>query len=116
MQLQEMQEKFCRKSSYRIITEPEGKNTAPAIALAIKYIEKLQKDKGIKDDAIVVVVPSDNLITDNEKYHAAINAGIKLAKVDYIVTFGIRPDRADVGMGYIKAKITAKSVLLQLPA
>ena len=41
MQLKEMQEKFCRKSSYRIITEPEGKNTAPAIALAIKYIYTL---------------------------------------------------------------------------
>jgi len=107
-QLKEMQEKFCRKSSYRIITEPEGKNTAPAIALAISYIEKLQKDKKIKDDAIIVAVPSDNLITDNEKYQAAINAGIKLAKENYIVTFGVKPDRPDVGMGYIKVKNNTK--------
>lgn len=107
-QLKEMQEKFCRKSSYRVITEPEGRNTAPAIALAIKYIEKLQKDKDIKDDPIIVAVPSDNLITENEKYCAAVSAGIKLAKENYIVTFGIRPDRADVGMGYIRAKNNSK--------
>lgn len=107
-QLKEMQEKFCRKSSYRVITEPEGRNTAPAIALAIKYIEKLQKDKDIKDDPIIVAVPSDNLITENEKYCAAVSAGIKLAKENYIVTFGVRPDRADVGMGYIRAKNNSK--------
>lgn len=107
-QLKEMQEKFCRKSSYRVITEPEGKNTAAAIALAIKYIEKLQSDKNIKEDAIIVAVPSDNLITDNEKYCKAVSEGIKLAKEDYIVTFGVKPDRADTGLGYIRAKNNRK--------
>ncbi len=107
-QLKEMQEKFCRKSTYRIITEPECKNTAPAIALAIKYIEKLQQDKNIKEDAIIVTVPSDNLITDNEKYCKAVSEGIKLAQEGYIVAFGVRPDRADVGMGYIRAKNNRK--------
>ncbi len=90
-QLKEMQEKFCRKSSYRVITEPEGKNTAPAIALAIKYIEKLQQDKAVNqeniEDAIIVAVPSDNLITDNEKYCKSVSEGIKLAKEGYIVCF-----------------------------
>ncbi|CDC21141.1 bifunctional protein [Clostridium sp. CAG:306] len=111
-QLKEMQEKFCRKSSYRVITEPEGKNTAPAIALAIKYIEKLQKDKAVKEenieDPIIVAVPSDNLITDNEKYCKCVSEGIKLAKEGYIVTFGVKPDRADVGLGYIRAKNNRK--------
>ena len=107
-QLLEMQEKFCRNSTYRIITEPECKNTAPAIALAIKYIEKLQKDKNITDDAIIVAVPSDNLITDNEKYCHAVSEGIKLAQENYIVTLGVRPDRTDVGMGYIRAKNNRK--------
>ena len=111
-QLKEMQEKFCRKSSYRVITEPEGKNTAPAIALAIKYIEKLQQDKAVNqeniEDAIIVAVPSDNLITDNEKYCKSVSEGIKLAKEGYIVTFGVKPDRADVGLGYIRAKNNRK--------
>lgn len=107
-QLKEMQEKFCRKSSYRVITEPECKNTAPAIALAIKYIEKLQQDKNIKDDAIIVAVPSDNLITDNEKYCKAITEGINLAKEGYIVTFGIKTEKPDTGLGYIRAKNNRK--------
>ncbi len=54
-------------------------------------------------------MPSDNLITDNEKYCKAVSEGIKLAQEGYIVAFGVRPDRADVGMGYIRAKITEKS-------
>ena len=107
-QLKEMQEKFCRKSSYRVITEPECRNTAPAIALAIKYIEMLQQDKNIKEDPIIVAVPSDNLITDNEKYCKAVSAGIELAKENYIVTFGVRPDRPDTGLGYIRAKNNRK--------
>ena len=107
-QLKEMQEKFCRKSSYRIITEPECKNTAPAIALSIKYIEKLQKDRNSKEDPIIVVVPSDNLILDNEKYCKTITEGIKLAQDNYIVTFGVKPDKADIGLGYIKAKNNRK--------
>ncbi len=107
-QLKEMQEKFCRKSSYRVITEPECKNTAPAIALAIKYIEMLQEDKNLKEDPIIVAVPSDNLITDNEKYCEAVSAGIELAKQNYIVTFGVRPDKPDTGLGYIRAKNNRK--------
>lgn len=107
-QLKEMQEKFCRKSSYRVITEPEGKNTAPAIALAIKYIEMLQKDKKTKEDPIIVAVPSDNLITDNEKFNDAVSAAIELAKENYIVTFGVKPDKADTGLGYIRSKNNRK--------
>ena len=107
-QLREMQEKFCRNSTYRIITEPECRNTAPAIALGIKYIEKLQQDRNIKEDAIIIAVPSDNLITDNEEYCRAVSEGIKLAQEGYIVTFGVKPDRADVGMGYIRTKNNKK--------
>ncbi len=107
-QLAEMQTKFCRKSSYRVITEPEGKGTAPAIALSIKYIEKLNKDKNIKEDPIIIAVPSDNLISDNEKFADAIKEAIKLAQANYIVTFGVRPDRADTGLGYIRTKRNKK--------
>lgn len=107
-QLKEMQEKFCRKSNYRVITEPEGKGTAPAIALSIKYIEKLQKDKNSKDDPIIIAVPSDNIISDDKLFAEAIQEGIKLAQENYIVTFGVKPDRADTGLGYIKTKKNKK--------
>lgn len=113
-QLAELQEKFCRKSNYRVITEPECKNTAPAIALSVKYIEKLQQDKSAKGskgeqtDPIIIVVPSDNLIDDDKKFVKAIDEAVKLANENYIVTFGIKPHRADTGFGYIKAKKNKK--------
>ena len=107
-QLVEMQAKFCRKSNYRVITEPECRGTAPAIALSIKYIEKLQKDKNIKEDPIIIAVPSDNLISDDEQFAAAIKEAVKLAQDNYIVTFGVKPDRADTGLGYIKTKNNKK--------
>lgn len=108
LQLKEMQEKFCRKNNYKLVTEPESKNTAPAIALSIKYIEKLQKERNLKDDPIIIVVPSDNLIIDNEKYNEAITEGIKLAQENYIAVFGVKPEKADCGLGYIKAKNNRK--------
>ena len=81
-----------------------GGHIFPALAV----IEKLQKDRNSKDDPIIVVVPSDNLILDNEKYCKAITDGIKLAQDNYIVTFGVKPDKADAGLGYIKAKNNRK--------
>jgi mannose-1-phosphate guanylyltransferase/mannose-6-phosphate isomerase len=104
-QLKEMQEKFCRNSSYRVITEPEGKNTAPAIALSVKFIEKLSNGKG---DPVIITVPSDNLIADEKKFADAVSEAVKLAEENYIVTFGIKPDKADTGLGYIKTKKNKK--------
>lgn len=107
-QLAEMQEKFCRKSNYRVITEPEGKGTAPAIALSIKYIEKLQKDKNSKEDPIIIAVPSDNIISDDKMFAHAVGEAVKLAQDNYIVTFGVKPEKADTGLGYIKTKKNKK--------
>ena len=104
-QLDELREKFCRKSSYRVISEPVGKNTAPAIALAIKYIEVLNEKKF---DPIIVATPSDHCIFDNKKFTKAIDEAIKLAENDYIVTFGVTPTKPDTGFGYIKTKNNKK--------
>jgi mannose-1-phosphate guanylyltransferase len=52
-----LQEKFCRSSQYRVVTEPESRGTAGAIALSVRFIEKLHKDRKAIDDPIIVVVP-----------------------------------------------------------
>lgn len=110
-QLKELQEKFCRNSSYRVVTEPESKNTAPAIALGIKFVEKMQ-DAALgncpKEDPIIISVPSDSLIGDEEKFSDAINEAVKLAEENYIVALGVKPERADAGLGYIKTKRNKK--------
>lgn len=90
MQIQELTENPV------VLSEPVAKNTAPAIALATKYI--LQKTN---EDPIILVVPSDHLIKDNEKFLATVKKGEKLAQEGYIVTFGIQPDYPETGYGYI---------------
>lgn len=79
-----------------ILSEPVAKNTAPAIALAVKYITQTTG----KDD-VILVVPSDHLIKDNEKFLSTVKKGEKLAEEGYIVTFGIQPDYPETGYGYI---------------
>lgn len=78
-----------------ILAEPLSKNTAPAIALATKFIQTKE------DDPVILVVPSDHLIKNNEKFIETVKKGEKLAQEGFIVTFGIEPDYPETGYGYI---------------
>lgn len=82
-----------------IISEPEAKNTAPAIAVSVKYI--IDKYKTSKRE-VVLVVPSDHKIKDTKSFLKSVKEGEKLARKGYIVTFGVKPDYAETGFGYIK--------------
>ena len=90
MQIQEMFEKPV------VLSEPVAKNTAPAIALAAKFVMQQTEE-----DPVILVVPSDHLIENNEKFFATVQKGEKLAQEGYIVTFGIKPDYPETGYGYI---------------
>ncbi|RVT89779.1 mannose-1-phosphate guanylyltransferase/mannose-6-phosphate isomerase [Sphingomonas crocodyli] len=76
-----------------IITEPAGRNTAPAIALAA--IEA-------QPDAALLVMPSDHVIRDVPAFHAAIEHALPLVAEGWLVTFGITPDAPETGYGYIQ--------------
>lgn len=80
-----------------IILEPCARNTAPAITLAAFHAETTT------DDALILVLPSDHVITDQTAFNEAIKKAASLANDDYIVTFGINPTQAETGYGYIKA-------------
>lgn len=82
-----------------ILSEPLSKNTAPAIALATKFIQ--QSEMGDEADPVILVVPSDHLIENNEKFINTVKKGEKLAQEGYIVTFGIEPNYPETGYGYI---------------
>ena len=84
------------RSASSIILEPIGKNTAPAIALAAL--------KSIRDNknAILLVLSADHLIQDVGKFHQAIEFAEKQADQDKLVTFGITPNKAETGYGYIR--------------
>lgn len=78
-----------------ILLEPVARNTAPAIALAALHV------LGQDPDATMLVLPADHLIEDAEAFRAAVTAALKLAGDGWLVAFGIRPDYAETGYGYI---------------
>ncbi|MDG1350773.1 MAG: mannose-1-phosphate guanylyltransferase [Crocinitomicaceae bacterium] len=81
----------------QIICEPERKNTAPCIAFATAKI--LQKDQ----EAVMIVTPSDHLITNESQFNKDLSLGVKYAvDTSSLITFGIEPHRPDTGYGYIE--------------
>jgi mannose-1-phosphate guanylyltransferase / mannose-6-phosphate isomerase len=79
-----------------IIVEPDARNTAPAILAAA--LDLHQKDP----DALMLVLPSDHRISDVEKFRNIVAAATGRALSGDLVTFGIRPDRAETGYGYLE--------------
>jgi len=80
----------------KIICEPCGRNTAPAIPLAVLNILKS------KQDSVLCVFPADHVIRDIESFHNKLNTAIRLADKGYIVTFGIKPNYPETGYGYVE--------------
>ena len=78
-----------------IILEPAVKGTAPALTLAALHVVK-------DDDPVLVVMPSDHVISRREAFHDAIRRGAALAAEGCIVTFGIPPASPETGYGYIR--------------
>lgn len=83
-----------------IITEPMGKNTAPAIALAQSYCQDVLQ---CGEDEILFVSPSDHLIKPIDDFQDLIRHAQEVAK-DNIVTLGIKPTKPEIGYGYIEAE------------
>lgn len=74
------------------IVETIAKNTAPAIAFAAL---------SVNPDDVIFVTPSDHLINNDNNYSEAVSKAIELANEGNLVTFGITPDKAETGFGYI---------------
>lgn len=81
-----------------ILVEPEGKNTAPAIALAALHIGKTNPD------ATMLILPADHLIEKRKEFYRCIQLAKEIAEEGYLVTFGIPPTRPDTGYGYLKVR------------
>jgi mannose-1-phosphate guanylyltransferase/mannose-6-phosphate isomerase len=83
--------------SARMLLEPEGRNTAPAVALGAF----LERETG--GEAILLVMPADHVIPDVAAFRAALEIGLGPARDGKLVTFGIVPTRPETGYGYIRA-------------
>ena len=87
-----------------ILCEPIGRNTAPCIGLGAVHISKKY------DDAVMVVLPSDHLIKNNEVFVDTLKNACEIAESgSNLVTIGITPNYPETGYGYIEADLTIPS-------
>jgi len=85
---------ICSKG--KVIQEPSGRNTAPALLLAAFHI------RDSAQDGLMCVFPADHVIGDIGSFHERLGEAISLAERGYIVTFGIQPHYPETGYGYIE--------------
>ena len=83
-----------------LILEPVGRNTAPAIAVGVKYCSEMLK---CDNNEVICVLPSDHIIRPAQRFQEYLLQAEEIAKKDWIVTFGIKPIRPDTGYGYMKS-------------
>ncbi len=86
----------CGVAPAAIIIEPDGRNTAPAAIAAA-----LQVAAGAPD-GLMLLVPSDHVVADPAAFRAAVERGRPAAEAGQIVTFGIQPERAETGYGWLE--------------
>ncbi|MFQ5623235.1 MAG: mannose-1-phosphate guanylyltransferase, partial [Paracoccaceae bacterium] len=82
-------------SDGRLLVEPEGRNTGPAVLVAALVLAE-------RPDDLMLVAPSDHLIGNPAAFHRAATAGAAAARAGRLVTFGVLPDRAETGYGYLE--------------
>jgi len=79
------------------LLEPKGRNTAPAIALAVRHIQKVHGDA-----AVCLVLAADHLISDDAAFEKAVDQAAEQAQAGNLVVFGIRPTGPETGYGYLE--------------
>lgn len=77
----------------KIILEPEGRNTAPALTMAALLTAV--------EDPVLLMMPADHLIRDVPAFHNSVVKASRLAEEGWLICFGIKPDRPETGFGYI---------------
>lgn len=92
-------EAYSALKELNTILEPVGRNTAPAIAIAAALL--MDHSGG---DPIMLVLPADHLIKRVAAFHVCLEKAMNAAESGALVTFGIEPNRADTGFGYIQAE------------
>lgn len=80
----------------RIVLEPFGRNTAPALAVAA--LMEARRDP----DHLLLVLAADHVIEDVAEFQLAVGRAAELAEQGRLVTFGIVPDAPETGYGYIR--------------
>lgn len=83
-----------------VLIEPDARNTAPAILAAALWLHSHEPD------ALMIVAPSDHLIPDDEAFRTVVASAAETAMQGRMVTFGIRPEWAETGYGWLELAAT----------
>ncbi len=82
-----------------VVVEPVGRNTAPAIVLALSF---MFQQKRCSPNDVVFISSADHYITPEDAFARAVKIGVDVASQGFLVTFGVEPTRAETGYGYIR--------------
>ena len=85
-------------SKKQLLLEPEPRNTLPVLLYAIK---QLQEKGSLDENELLIICPSDHLITPVTSFIETVRLGVEIANKGKIVTFGVSPTKPDTGYGYI---------------
>jgi mannose-1-phosphate guanylyltransferase len=97
-QATEVRKQLPAAARRRVLTEPIGRNTAAAIALAALHVRH-----AAGGDALLAVLPADHYIANPERYRVIMRAALDVARKDgRMVVLGIPPSRPETGFGYIQ--------------
>jgi mannose-1-phosphate guanylyltransferase/mannose-6-phosphate isomerase len=91
-----------------LILEPEGRNTAPAVALAALHAVTADPE------AVLLVLPADHLIKDVDAFVSSVGKALPMASEGRLMTFGVVPTAAETGYGYIKCGSSLGEDLFEL--
>ncbi|MGB8285931.1 MAG: mannose-1-phosphate guanylyltransferase/mannose-6-phosphate isomerase [Candidatus Aquirickettsiella gammari] len=87
---------------FNFLLESSSRNTAPAIVLSALLTQQL-----VNPDTVLLILPADHVILNQKKFNTCVKAAYKLAQKGFITTFGVIPNKAETGYGYIKYTVDA---------
>jgi mannose-1-phosphate guanylyltransferase len=97
-QASEVKKQLPPAARKRVLTEPVGRNTAAAIALAAMHVRH-----AARGDALLAVLPADHYIANPERYRIIVRAALEVARrKGRMVVLGIPPTRPETGFGYVE--------------
>lgn len=91
------------------LIEPSARNTAAAICAAALALDAQEAG------ALMLVAPSDHVIPDADRFRAVVQAAVPVAAAGRLVTFGIRPDRAETGYGWLELSTAPEADFAPVP-
>jgi mannose-1-phosphate guanylyltransferase/mannose-6-phosphate isomerase len=98
-------------SGATVMLEPESRSTAPVAAVAAHFVAQQYGP-----DAVAFLLSADHTFRDEQRFVEAVNTGAALAAGGRIVTFGIKPTRAETGFGYLRAGASIDGAVCEVAA